>query len=817
MSDLYNDTTAVLSSPVPGPPSGNLTWFSGFTRTSDNSSIANTAFEFNITTSSSLNGRQDLNWTVTIPSPTGACLGCNTTIVRFTVIRSFISPKTNATYAFFFANGTKAFGPNSLDNRTTNIPTRLEGIVCPQTTQVCFDATNMVGLNLTVRFGFGWNVTGPGQKILNVQVGRLTVFATSPSFVNSDTHMMNLASGSSEVEHVSNVTISYNRTISGASHNWSAAIVTFYRPAAYLLGMILEGATPVFSPTAPPPYAFETGRCENTGCRSVYPSSIVSLNMTTEQANGLVLTVKANTTNTVSLVQTILGPSKVKSWQPGDDFTVLVRNATTVVTAGNLTLSFTDPNQNVNTTIRTDIVRNNKSNGTFTFRAPSTPLGMWKVTVDFTSHYDLGLGNNTFAVQSLNPVQNFSYSGNNTRLTATGKIQLNSATLTPSPGTDIAVFAVDTLSPPNPFTVTNSSTSGLLVSNITLVNGVFTAGQSLVMYFTIANPTSQTLTAANVTIEHEGSTVKFSTDTAFGDPPFLTIPNVYRADITLQSDRIQVVVTSQTTRNKITLSLPPVPINHQRLGLFKIVVESRPGGNPVFNSTESPVYAFVLTNNLVGNLLDEAKTVTDASGDFSVTLNRNRILAAKRLTFIVLGKDSIGTLMSNQNPAAATDFTQIQSSLDPLKEVTLRQNVTTTLHLKSTSTRITMILTVNLDLGSKTVDTKSATISPGGTADLAFSFEAPSEAGLYTITFSSPQYRAPLYTQTLQVSLVPSNLQIIIPALIGLVAALAIMGFYLVKKRPGTELEKAEKPRPAGGKPSRPQPGTQSSKCLTRS
>ncbi|HEY4657202.1 MAG TPA: hypothetical protein VIH34_01820, partial [Candidatus Bathyarchaeia archaeon] len=61
-----------------------------------------------------------------------------------------------------------------------------------------------------------------------------------------------------------------------------------------------------------------------------------------------------------------------------------------------------------------------------------------------------------------------------------------------------------------------------------------------------------------------------------------------------------------------------------------------------------------------------------------------------------------------------------------------------------------------------------------------------------------------------------SSLQVLIPAIIGLVSALVILGLYLIRKRGATEIVEEEKKRPSPGKPSKPTqaPG---SKSLTRS
>jgi hypothetical protein len=86
---------------------------------------------------------------------------------------------------------------------------------------------------------------------------------------------------------------------------------------------------------------------------------------------------------------------------------------------------------------------------------------------------------------------------------------------------------------------------------------------------------------------------------------------------------------------------------------------------------------------------------------------------------------------------------------------------------------------------------------------------------VYTLTFFSPDYGAPLITGSLQVSVLQSSLQVIIPSIIGLAAAIVILLFFLFRKKPQEMPEPLAKDKPAGGKPSKPNPGSASSKSLT--
>jgi hypothetical protein len=128
-----------------------------------------------------------------------------------------------------------------------------------------------------------------------------------------------------------------------------------------------------------------------------------------------------------------------------------------------------------------------------------------------------------------------------------------------------------------------------------------------------------------------------------------------------------------------------------------------------------------------------------------------------------------------------------------------------------------MNITVSLDIDGKgVVQSQSGIYIPHGTKkDVAFSFNAPSGLGVHSLTFFSPEYGAPLIAGTLQVSVLQSSLQVIIPAIIGLAAAIVILLFFLFRKRPQAVPEPSAKDKPAGGKPTKPNPGSSSSKSLT--
>ncbi|TMI37990.1 hypothetical protein E6H26_01795 [Candidatus Bathyarchaeota archaeon] len=170
---------------------------------------------------------------------------------------------------------------------------------------------------------------------------------------------------------------------------------------------------------------------------------------------------------------------------------------------------------------------------------------------------------------------------------------------------------------------------------------------------------------------------------------------------------------------------------------------------------------------------------------------------------------------------ALTDSTILLATTDPIGTVARDETVSATLHLKSDSTKISEVITVNLILQdngmSRQVATTGVTILPGDSQTVTLTFPAPSTIGSYTLTFSSPEYGGPLTSQTLHVAILQSNLQILIPAAIGVVAAIIVLGVYLIRGKPVKEAEEKTKTKPAAGSTkTRPAPANPPSKSLTR-
>jgi hypothetical protein len=439
-------------------------------------------------------------------------------------------------------------------------------------------------------------------------------------------------------------------------------------------------------------------------------------------------------------------------------------------------------------------------------------LGLWTVNSTFINGYDYGFNSTSFTLEQLGAT-GFTYSGSNQRLTTGGTLTYASSA-TPAPNVNGYVFAVDSGSGAAPLSTPSvTSGTGIYVSNITLLNGVFTSGGQLIMTFTLVNPT-KTAMNATLTINHEWvSGVSHGSNATIAVPSgadtFTLQPDyIYRLNTTFTPGGIQITVTG--TGNSVSAMLPPgtppVTSLRQHSGLFKITVKSSPvsASSPCVpackNSLESPAYAYVLVNPPVpGRLLASGNFTSTSTGAFSTVISSGKILGATRLTFLSLGRDPNGLAITVQSKSTQ-ESTILQSKVDSIPTAIQNQPLTLILHLTSNSTIIDMSITISLNVeGSGVVQSQSGILIPHGTSkDVSFNFNAPAKVGVYSLTFFSPEYGAPLITGTLQVSVLQSSLQVIIPAIIGLAAAIVILLFFLFRK-----------------KPTKPNPGTSTSKSLT--
>ncbi len=841
--DLYNLTSATMS----GSSNGTLTPTSAMINTVDGSAIPGTGFKYAVLANKTVVPPQTVNWTLIIPRGVGA-----TTYVRFDW-NGTLGPRTSARYLLYNGTGSSIVGPTPFvkvikANQTFTVETPLNstgGIPLPcGTGHECVDVSRFAGYNMTLIFMFNSTSTGGG---LNVRVSNVEVASTETNPTNSASHSMELNS-SNEVAHKGRLSLSYNATVTfpydtnkNRTHTWKQMLTTFVMPAAYVLDSITFNGTSI----VPALYPFDQGNCNTPPCTN---GKFVSINMTATRTRPAVVLVNARSANAITnLIPTVLGVPTTH-YVPGDLMTVRMTSSPAVNVSASQQLVLVDPNGMV---FPGSASSSNKG-GTYLYNV-TVPLsakpGSWLVNGTFTGGYDFGTMSKSFTVEQVQPIPgSFTTNGgvgSGTGLSIRGTLVYKSSSQ-PAGNVNATIFAVDSGASPGPVTSQGLKSSGLYINNVTLANGVFTVSQSLTMFFAVVNPTTQPVQPFNatVTIEHEWYTsqthgVSTTFNLTLGDQPF-TNPTtaIYRADITLGQEGIQLQVRSVTSPSSppVTLTMSngisPVTSARQHSGKFRITITSTnkaSGSTTTSPPIESPAYAFTLDSDLIpSRLLASSPTVPTASdGAFSTSISSTSLLGAKNLVLFALGRDADGvTLLGTnvqkiQKTSFFSDSSLIIPSADIPSDVATRQTVTVSLNLKSNSTYLPLTLTVNLYLSgsSGVASSQTVTVPAGSTKPVSFTFQAPGTAGAYLLTFASPDYfsGAPLLTKTLQVSVLSSNLQILIPALIGLVVALVILGYYAMKRGSRVaEEEEEEKPK-STGKPQKPQSGQQNTKSLTRS
>jgi hypothetical protein len=637
------------------------------------------------------------------------------------------------------------------------------------------------------------------------------------------THFTNL----SKVNYNSNVTYPNPQGGRPLNHTWAMEILNIYYGFGYSINQVtlnpsLPNSTTIFP--APPRVPFD--RCNDP---SLCFSALIAFNMsdiTPFLLRNSTVTVRTTTPNGISSLDTVVSTTPTYYWTPGDNLTVRVKiqpagNITSPSRTGSLNFTFIDPKGSGSTIIPQRFLT--LTGGTYGFTIPTLPpsevLGIWSINATFISPFDFGIRSTTLKVQQivLKP-GSFSYSGSNTQLAIVGTLSNASLNGSPPANTPATVFAIDTGSGHSPVSTTNSSSTGLYISNVTLINAVFTNTQPLILFFTVVNPTPAQGFSANLTIQQEWSSgqthgAKANLNLTLGDQPFTFGPAVYRADILIQPSGIQITVTSLARQNQKvvtgSLGLPPIVPSRQHSGLFKISIGSKALTSiaSYSNSLESPTYAYLspqaATALIPGSLLTSKTFNTAGDGSFSITIISNRILAAKKLVLFVLARDANGIVLGNQDPTAAPpDSTILQSSTTQPGQIAVGQQGTITLHLNNTSAKIVMNINISLNIqGLGVVSTQSKLNIPPGPKDVQFTYNAPPTPGTYAMTFSSPEYGAPLATTTLQVSVFSGTLQILIPSIIGLIGAIVIIGFYMIRRRPEKELQPLGKEKQSTGKP----------------
>src|SRR2546422_261969 len=840
--------------PAPNATSGTqFRWLSTVTRTTNNTQIPTSGFRFNITSPPPPSqGRQIVNWTLTIPQFN--CKTCTSVLVLFDFFGN-ITRGTNATFTLF--NDTQAIQPPVTFTALGEFPAAAT-VSCPEI--FCIPVTRYVGYKLTLSFIFSWNGTElPG---MSADVGEIEVASIGdpiPSCVApvSCHFMQQDQSNSNSINHNTNLSsVSYNNTltthvqpgnVSTTRLWWDIEAINIYYPVGYNITQIKLDNTPVYHALSEVP--LEKDHCApGTACSQ----SLIALNITDFTLSGAIrnstITIISTTPNSILQLTTLSGGVPTRFFTAGDQIGIKVLNSPSVVNAsislqtGQLNITFPQPLL-IQTSPTTTL-----SGGVFDFNLHSD-CGFngelcardWNVSAVFTSGFDLGIKSGLFRIDSLQ-VSFTGNTGGNNALSIQGRLTYGNGTKKAS-GVNATMFAIDRGTPVNTPVTTNQTTfsSTLLnISNVTLVNAVFTQGQPLIMLFTVVNPDPVQLYNATVTIEHEwpgpqphNMSVTFSLHPGdpLGDLPFgASGPQTYKATILFTGTGVQVTLSNlRTSPNSETSTMTPgrspVIPNRPHAGLFNITLTSKIG-----NTTETPssfivsrTYAYVASSLAPSRYLSASNLiVTDQNGDFSATISSHFLLGAKNLVVFLLARDATGIgLVNNLSSIALTDSTTLLSTTDSIGTVVKDQTVTATLHLTSNSTKITEVITVNLVLqgtgmSPQTVGTKTGvTIPPGDSQTVTLTFPAPSPVGSYILTFPSPDYVEPLTSQTLQVTILQSNLQILIPAAIGVVAAIIILGFYLVRRQPETG-ETEEKTKPAGSKPKTPGSRNPPSKSLTR-
>lgn len=799
--------------------------------------------------------RESINYTLVIPQGAGT-----TTFIRFDW-NGTVASGTSARYLLSNSTSNSNSDITKLKfnvTRTTDFPggpppssTGGQPLPCSPTDE-CFDVTKYIGFNITLTFLFISTPTATGRlkaTVSNVEVASVGAPKSAVShalFVNPN--------NSTEIIHYGKLLLTYNSTVTYKkpntagqflNHTWHQMLLSFYLPATYRLDNATLDGNRIDNAT----YLFGHGPCITQGVIECTNSVFFSLNMTAPFDKGVnrIALFTARSTNSISSLKTSLGVVDTDFWTPGDNMTLRITNRPGVNTTGSQ-VAWLQPNPNPSGIIPVNItlaLAAGEGTANYTITLPSSQLGSWTLTATFANGYDYGYGTHKFRIDEIQ-IQPGSFSanggvGSGTALNAAGKLSYvsNSSSAVNVNATVFAIragrgasLASTKASAPVPL--------GLYESNITVVNGVGTVHQPIIMYFSLINPTADQF-SANLTIDHEwfaGQTHGVNATIldifrTFSDDPFLSTPVTYSMQAVLTAAGIHLTVQSLRTNNRVTLNMTPgtgasaVPFLRQHFGFFKMTLHTyNLSSNQTSNlPLESPPYAYLLYAPLVpSQLLAYSPTVTTLSSDgrFSATLTSNQLLGVKKLLLIVLARDLNGIVLGDQtrDPTASSDSTVLTPTAEVPGAVTIRQSVMATLHLKSNSTSLATTLTVNLDITGQSglpTQTSSVSIEPGKTKDVTFTFTAPSTAGPYTITFSSPQYGgvgSPFLAKTLQVSLVASNLQILIPAAIGLVAATMIAAIYVIRKRPEDEVEASEKTRPKAFGP-RSRSGQYTTKSLT--
>jgi hypothetical protein len=813
--------------------------------------IPNSGFRFDITAAKFVADKEVVNWTLALPQFN--CNGCNSLKVDFNVFGN-ITKGTSIDYTLSLSppNSTVLIASGSFNSLGLFHPNATAN--CPES--ACIDATSYIGYTAVLSFKFAWNATtNPGMF---AQISRLTVSSNGVLRQANANVMVQDPNNSSRVIHTTDLkSIAYNSSVltqlhpgtGSSTRPWQTELVNVYYPAGYKLQQITLNSTALSvqlnnTVTSPQRTPYENLPCApGTGCAV----SLIALNMSDfhQVSINSNMTIISRTVNSILQVSTLSGGVPNQFFTAGNDITIKVVNHPSIINAstslqtGSLDIIFPSA-----LSIPTGII-NTATGGLYNFTLPSNcGFGLvcpstWGFTVAFTSGYDLGNATGSFRIDLLR-VKSFTTVGGSNSLSVQGSLEYGNHAV--ASGLNTTLFATDHGTPVNtPFTNTQTapvtSQTLLYIANVTLLNGVITSGQPLILFFTIVNNTS-TPYNASITIQHlwpgpqsHDMSITFSLHPgdALSDLPFNRGSQTFEAQITFTGAGVQVSLSNlRTAPNSITQTMTqgtsPVLPNAPHAGLFSITVTSVLNGvsqSPT-SSLYSPTYADVSAAMAPGRYLYASPVFqTDSNGAFSQTIDSNSLLGAKNLTVFVLARDASGIVVVNNLPSSGfSDSTTLVTTVDSLGAVQTGSTVTATLHLKNNSTKtngITQVIHIIVTIqGVQAPLANPVTIAPRATVPVQVTFTAPSSVGSYTVTYSSPEYGGVLTSQTLQVSVLSSYAQLLIPAGIGVGAAIVILAFLMFRgKRTQEGSEEVTKKAPSQ-KPKPSTSGTQPTKSLTR-
>lgn len=850
-ANLFTNATAKWVQPI---NSTELKFFSSVTDTHTGVGIPNTAINYTVNqTHSPTRYVQKVSWNITVPGS-----NCGTSCSTFVSFTLFGNLTKGTSENFTVTKGTTQIESGIFQGNDTTfrpICTLAKGnnaTVCGPTVRVPVDT--YVASNVTLSLSFGWNTTAAGTK-LKASVGEIVVESLANTTTSSTNSVMTQTPGNTVTHYATFSSVSYNTT--NAVKPWSSEVINLFYPSGYNLTQLQINKTNAPSitifPLPSPQVSFEKKSCNDGICSQ----ALVALNMSDiVQGNilhGSTIYITAKSGNTVSRVSTLSGGVSTQVFTSGDTISVKVVNepsivnGSAVVQTGTLTITF-PPALGVLPGVETTA-----KGGVYDFRLPSNcgssqPLcaTTWNLNVTFTSLYDLGNNTGSFRMDLIQ-VKSFSASGGTNSLIVQGSLTYGGSG-NPASGINGTLVAIDAGTPGStPLTYNNAFHSPrLYISNVTLVDGAFTQGQTLIVLFTIANNDASQQYNATLTIEHDWpgpqkhnmtASIFLGLGDVLSDLAFSNATSrTYMAKITFTGNGVQVVLTkpfagSPAKTLLMTLGTSPVVPNRPHAGLFNMTITSQINSvsqsSP--NSILSPTYAYIPQSFPPSRYLYAAPSFqTKSDGTFSQTITSNSLLGAKNLTVFVLARDASGIVVVSNTPTSRfTDSTTLIASADSISPVEKGQSGTATLHLTSNSSLssgITELISIVVIVHGNgitpyAVATKTGvSIAPGASVTVSIPFTAPQNTGTYTLTYSSPEYGSVLTSQTLQVTILQSNLQLLIPAGVAVVAAIIVLGYYLISGRgEKEEVEEVAKPKGPTPKP-KTTPGPSSpTKSLTQS